>query len=492
MKIIRKCTCLLLTILLSIHLVGCGLTTTPPSKDEVVEELTILTTNDFHGAIAETGGQYGIARLAQNFKMVKDASKATVIVSAGDMFQGTALSNYNHGKTIVDIMNIMEFDAMTLGNHEFDWGYSEMYQYVDGNTNNGEAKFPFLGCNIIEKATGTLPDGVKAYQIVERGGLKIAIIGYMGYGNESDIATQMIEPYQFVQPVPVIQDLTQKLRTEEKVDVVIVVGHEGKDSNQELALLEGDARIDAIINGHTHIRYTGTLKRSDGVSIPYIQTGSAGENYGVITLNIDKETKQVTGGTALAKANIGEKNDEVAKIVSQLEEETAPVFGRVIGVASSKIERYGAADWAATALWEYAKTDLAVINIGGIRSQAFPIGVGENILVSKIYEIMPFDNVLKTTELYGSDIRTLVNNGSLVKSANVDVRSNTIYINGSPLNDQQKYSVATIDYIFDQKSYPFYKGTNSVNTGVLFRDILIAKVEATQDILIPARGEYDE
>jgi len=169
---------------LSIHLVGCGLTTTPPSKDEVVEELTILTTNDFHGAIAETGGQYGIARLAQNFKMVKDASKATVIVSAGDMFQGTALSNYNHGKTIIDIMNIMQFDAMTLGNHEFDWGYNQMYQYVDGNTNNGEAKFPFLGCNIIEKSTGTLPDGVKAYQIVERGGLKIAIIGYMGYGND--------------------------------------------------------------------------------------------------------------------------------------------------------------------------------------------------------------------------------------------------------------------------------------------------------------------
>ena len=96
-----------------------------------------------------------------------------------------------------------------------------------------------------------------------------------------------------------------------------------------------------------------------------------------------------------------------------------PVFGRVIGNTNEYVDRYGAADWAATALKEYATTDIAVINIGGIRAQAFPIEQGTNITVSKIYEIMPFDNVLKTVDLKGSDVRILVNKSDFVMSSNV-------------------------------------------------------------------------
>lgn len=486
MKIFKRVSYALLVLFLVVAMAGCETGNT----GGVASKLTILTVNDFHGALEESNGQNGIARLAANFaKEVKEA-EATVIISAGDMFQGTAISNYDHGKTTIEIMNKMNFDVMTLGNHEFDWGYSEMYKYLDGDESNGEANFPFLGCNILEKATNQMPKGLKAYQIVERGGLKVGIIGYMGYGNESDIAVSMISDLYFAEPVKLVAEYAKKLRTEENVDVVIVVGHEGRDSNGLFATLSGDERVDAIVNAHTHVAYSDTLKRADGTKIPYLQAGTAGKQYGVIQLEIDKETKTVLGGTAETKYNVGNKDSSVERIVNNLISDTAPVFGRVIGVAKYNVERYSAADWAATALKDYAKTDVAVINIGGIRAQAFPIVAGSNITVSKIHEIMPFDNVLKTVDLKGEDLRTLINNGSFITSVNVyrNNATNQIYINDELLDLDRVYSVASIDYIFDNTSYPFFKGENKVNTGILFRDVLIDRVEKDQTIELVSRG----
>lgn len=488
MKISKRISCIIVTLFLAIMMAGCGLGTGENGK--VVSKLTILTVNDFHGALQENNGKNGIARLAANFAKETKEAEATIIVSAGDMFQGTAISNYDHGKTTIDIMNKMNFDMMTLGNHEFDWGYSEMYKYIDGDKSNGEANFPFLGCNILEKTTNQMPKGLKAYQIIERGGLKVGIIGYMGYGNESDIAVSMVENYYFAEPVKMVAEYAKKLRTEEKVDVVVVVGHEGRESNELFAALNGDERIDAIVNAHTHATYSSTLNRADGTKIPYLQAGTAGSRYGVIQLEIDKETKTVLGGTAENKYNLGNKDGSIEKIVDNLLLETEPVFGRVIGVAKYDVERYSGADWAATALKEYAKTDVAVINIGGIRSQAFPINVGSNITVSKIHEIMPFDNVLKTVDLKGEDLIILINNGTLITSTNVyrNYLTDQIYINNEPLDLNRVYSVASIDYIFDNTSYPFFKGENKVNTGVLFRDILIDRVEKDQTIELVSRG----
>lgn len=489
MKTLKKILCLSFILIFGFILGSCD-NTNNENNDKVVEKLTLVTVNDFHGALDETDNKYGIARLAKNISNVVENSEAAVIISAGDMFQGTALSNYDHGKTTIDIMNKMKFDLMVLGNHEFDWGYSEMYKYIDGDQSNGEANFPFLGCNIFKKVSDTMPNGLKSYQIVERGGLKVGIIGYMGYGNESSISVSMIEDYYFANPLPIVAKLSKQLREEEKVDVVVVVGHEGDESNELFASLPSESRIDAIVNAHSHAGYNGTITRPDGVKIPYVQASSAGKYYGVVELSIDSKTKQVTGGTAATKINAGPKDSSIETIINNLKEETAPIFSRIIGVAHNDINRYGAADWAATALRDFANTDVGVINIGGIRSQAFPIEAGSNITVAKMYEIMPFDNILKTVDLKGSDLRILINDGTLVKSVNVSKNSATgyIYINGEILDDDKVYSVASIDYIFDNKYYPFYKGENQVNTGILFRDILIARVEKDETIDILNRN----
>ena len=95
---------------------------------------------------------------------------------------------------------------MTIGNHEFDWGLDTILDYRDSDQTNGEANFPFLGCNIIQKDTDSLPKNVNPYTIINQDGLKIGVIGYIGLGLESDIATQMVENYEFIEPVECIKN----------------------------------------------------------------------------------------------------------------------------------------------------------------------------------------------------------------------------------------------------------------------------------------------
>lgn len=453
------------------------------NEDGVAEKVIIYTVNDFHGAIEEENSKYGAARLAGFIKSNQETNKdaATIVVSGGDMFQGSAISNYTQGEVVVDIMNEIGFDAMTIGNHEFDWSLSTVLEYRDNDLNNGEATFPFLGANIVDKTTSSIPEYVEPYTIVEEKGLKIGIIGYIGLGLEDDIATQMVANYEFTSPVESVKKYSKELRSEHGCDIVITVGHDGDNlMNKQIASLPSESRVDAIVNGHTHATYTESYKRADGISIPAIQTGTAGQNCGVITLEVNKDTKNVKSGSCFNMMLTGkvEKDAAVDGIVNNIVKETEHVFKRVLCTAGSYIDRYKGSKWAVNTLPGKFNVECAFINSGGIRSAAFPINAGDKVDVSKVFEIMPFDNTIKTVYLKGSYIKALINNNNLVFSDNITGDSiNGYYINGKLINDDTLYSVAAVDYIFDSPSYPFYLGENSVATGILFRDVLIEDLE---------------
>ncbi len=433
-------------------------------------ELYIYTINDFHGNLESTEGEKGIARIAGYIKtQMEETNTSSIVVSAGDMFQGTGISNHSKGEKVVEIMNEIGFDAMTLGNHEFDWGIETMLNYQDDNEANGEADFPFLGCNVVLKDTETIIPGIKPYEIVEQDGLKIGIIGYMGFGLEEDIATNMIAPYEFLDPTPCVEEYAKELRGEKDCDIVIAIGHDGESmTNRKISKLEGDAKIDAIINGHTHANYIEEYRRTDGVTIPCIQSGTAGAYVGVVKLTLNEETKQVTSGVAYNK-QMGSKIEEdetVKSMVNAIVEETAPIFKRVLCTAGTTFNQLKGCIWAANALQDAMDVDVAFINTGGIRTSAFPINAGDLVDVAKVYQIMPFDNTIKTVMLKGSVIKLLLDNGDLCYGTDL-----------SMFDDETYYSVAAVDYIFDQSKYPFQNGNNIIATGILFRDILISDLE---------------
>ncbi len=454
-----------------------------PDKDYQV--LSIYSVNDFHGAIKEKASRVG--KYLQDNKSANEQN--TLVLSAGDMFQGTGLSNLHHGKDMVNIMNMMKFDAMTIGNHEFDWGLETILDYFDGNPENGEADFPLLGCNVIDKRTNKIPANMDSYTIVKRGDLKIAIIGYIGVGLENSIANNMVKNYEFKNPTPIINDIASTVRQKEGVDIVIASGHDASSStNRDLANLEGSGRVDAIINGHTHTKSTGSIKRiSDGILVPYVQAGSSGEYVGKIELKFNHKTKSVMSSKAETHliTDLAKESAEIQTYVDKLVEDTASVFERVIGTAGRDLNQFSGATWACNAMQSYVKEnyefcDVAFTNIGGIRENAFPIQENEVITVDRIYQLMPFDNTIKLVELKGKVLRALLQNlGELTySSSTVKMEGLNIYINGQMINDDTYYHVACVDYIFDKESYPFLKGENIIATGVLFRDLLIENIEA--------------
>ena len=147
-----------------------------PAAAETVD-LTILHINDFHGNLLPKPGKEGkpatggMARIAKMVAEEREKNpKGTILLSAGDMFQGTPISNLFRGRPVIETMNRMGFDAMTVGNHEFDWGM-EAFQDL-----RKAASFPFLSANILDERGALLP-GVKPYILIRKKGLKIAVIG---------------------------------------------------------------------------------------------------------------------------------------------------------------------------------------------------------------------------------------------------------------------------------------------------------------------------
>ena len=239
--------------------------------------------NDFHGAVLENGNEMGIVQLG-SFLKTKKAHGNTLLINSGDFFQGSIESNYNYGALLTDCMNEIEFDCFTLGNHEFDWGVSMIQNNQKRKGDNGY-QTPFLAANIYQydmdsKEIGDYAQLGEKYTIKTlENGLKVGIIGVIGKDQIPSISSQHVDDYIFLDPVPIIQDLSDELKTKKDVDVVIVDCHTDQDSITENASIFNPAKItsispvsnqryvDAVFCAHTHQNESQIL---DGV--PFIQT----------------------------------------------------------------------------------------------------------------------------------------------------------------------------------------------------------------------------
>ena len=270
------------------------------NKNNEYTQLKVLSLNDLHGAITESDDNYGMAGISWYVNQQREVEgQAVLVLAAGDMFQGSAISNYSYGQTVVELMNDVKFDAMTIGNHEFDWGLDEVLKYVDGDQSNYEANFPFLACNLLEKATNERPDNVDAYTVVDFEQFQVGIIGYIGMGIESDISASKVADYYFDNPIKYIEELSKELRNDLGCELVIVMGHDDNSSIQGLiAGLSGDSAVDMIVNGHSHSTYTRYITNGNGVKIPVTQAGTAADAITDTLFLYNKESNAFDDGYA--------------------------------------------------------------------------------------------------------------------------------------------------------------------------------------------------
>ena len=452
--------------------------------------INIYTLNDFHGAIFEneSAREIGISKIGRYLidKKTKNPEN-TVIISAGDMFQGTAVSSLTKGKVIVDLMNTIGFDAMALGNHEFDWGVSHIERYVDGDLENGEAEFPFLGANIYHTPTESYVEWAKPYTVIERGDIKIGILGLIGEDLTSSIIGSVSKDFQFTSQMAAIKKYVPVLRTEENVDIVIVASHSDTELlNSEIRNLEGNYYVDAVINGHTHKYYAYEQAREGGPSLVVVQSGNNGKFIGQLSLELDLENKTVISASAgfVEAKYLNDESTEVNEVISTYQS-YIDIENEVYGTAGSGIDQVYVTRMAVNTLEKFENADIGIINAGGIRSGGFPIIEGANVTYGSIFKIIPFDNKVITLNLTGSQLKQLaIRPGDMRFSSSLDTSNWTL--NGVAIDNNQSYKIAVIDYVYYRDEHLFSLGSDIVHHDDLFRDLV---VDAVKDI-IDTKGKW--
>lgn len=234
----------------------------------VVETVDFYAINDIHGKMCDTDTQPGVDELTTYLKNAYKTDDHVVLLSSGDMWQGSSESNFTKGKFVTDWMNELDFVSMTLGNHEYDWGE----QFISENA--ALAEFPFLAINVYDRATNKLVDYCQPSIMLERGDVTIGIIGAIG-DCYSSIAPEQVEDVYFKVGTALntlVMDEAERLR-DAGADFIVYSIHDGYESSNYSTLTDG--YVDLVFEGHTHQSY---VKR-DTNGVYHLQNG--GDNDGI-------------------------------------------------------------------------------------------------------------------------------------------------------------------------------------------------------------------
>jgi 5'-nucleotidase len=240
------------------------------------KHITILHTNDVHSQVEPNKDNIGgMVRIATYIQQVRATEENVLLLSAGDMFQGTPYYNLFFGAVEIELMNAMGYDFACLGNHEFDNGIDSLVKRLQ------EANFEIITANYDVSKTA-LRRLVKPYAIVEKGGFKIGIVGV-----GTDLAPVSFgknwEGIVINDPVETANTIAKQLK-EQHCDLVICLSHIGYEDDIKLA--ENSRNIDLIIGGHSHtfLEKPDVRKNLDGKDVPITQTGGNGKYIGRIDI----------------------------------------------------------------------------------------------------------------------------------------------------------------------------------------------------------------
>jgi 5'-nucleotidase len=251
------------------------------------KSIVILHTNDTHSRIEPipesdriAGNKGGIVRRMNYIEQVRKENKNVLLFDAGDFLQGTPYFNLFKGEVETEAMNMMRYDAVTLGNHEFDYGLEALEKVVR------RAKFPIISSNYDFSGT-PLNNLIKPYLIFKKDGVKIGVIA-INIQPKGLIASGNYDGMKFLQPERVANELALKLKTTDRCDMVICLSHLGYTADKRL--VEQTRNIDIIIGGHSHtnMKTPDMLKNIDNKDVMVFQTAGRGIYVGRIDVELEK------------------------------------------------------------------------------------------------------------------------------------------------------------------------------------------------------------
>ena len=279
---------------------------TLPSFTKKRKHITILHTNDTHSRIEpfETShhryaNKGGVARRATLVERIRTENANTLLLDAGDIFQGTPYFNYFGGELEFKLMSMLKYDVATIGNHDFDNSIEGLYKQLPN------ANFDFVAANYNFKNT-VLDTHVKPYKIILKDGVKIGIFG-LGIQLESLVDPKMYKETKYLDPLEIAQDMSRILKEDEQCDLIICLSHLGyfykrnPTKISDLNLAKNTKNIDLIIGGHTHtfLPKPTIVRNSVDKNVLVNQVGAYGVNLGRVDFYFDENNEKSSEGTMI-------------------------------------------------------------------------------------------------------------------------------------------------------------------------------------------------
>ncbi|WP_298839064.1 bifunctional UDP-sugar hydrolase/5'-nucleotidase [uncultured Roseobacter sp.] len=447
--------------------------------------LTILHTNDFHarfepiskydsGCSAEDDAEGkcfgGSARLVTAVAEARARSNNSILVDGGDQFQGTLFYTYYKGALAAEMMNKLGYDAMTVGNHEFDDGPEVLRGFMDA------VNFPVLMSNADVSAEPLLADTLAKSTVIERGGERIGLIGLTP--EDTDELASPGPNITFSDPVAAVQGEVDRL-TAEGINKIIVLSHSGYGTDQRVAA--GTTGVDVIVGGHSNTLLSNSNERAVG---PYptmvgdtaiVQAYAYGKFLGELNVTFDDDGNitEATGEPLIIDAAVTADAATAARIA----EAAAPldeIRNRVVAETAQEIvgvrEECRAVECAmgnliADAMLDRVKDqgiEIAIQNGGGIRAS---IDAGE-VTMGEVLTVLPFQNTLSTFQVDGATIVEALENGvseveegagrfpqvagmsyAFDVSKPAGSRISDVMVGGAPIDPGKLYGVVSNNYL---------------------------------------------
>jgi 5'-nucleotidase len=491
--------------------------TVPVRASDERLHVVVLHTNDIHGQVLPRKATWlkrdpvpmagGLPRAAAYVNRVRQESAkngdVVFVVDAGDWYQGTPEGLLDDGAGFVKALSLVGYDAMCVGNHDFDHGIPNLVKLLKSTG------VPAVAANLEDKQSGKPVDWVPPFRIVERGGLRVAFVGLV-----TPVTPEITHPdaktLTFVEPAQALTRAKQALTG--KCDWIVPLTHLGADNDKALAKAHPD--LDLIVGGHSHTFLKDGVR--EGTTL-IVQTGSKLSCVGRADVWFDKATKKVVESKDqmidLDEEPLAEHVDApLAKLCDELIARNEARMKEVVGAMTASAERSKDPVASSTmgnlisdSLRAYALADVGLMNRGGIRAD-LPKGP---ITRRDVFEVMPFDNSVVVVKLTGAELEGMIRNavegkahsGIEVSGLVIDVQVDAsekrkllgIRIGGKPVDPARVYRVVMNSFMADggdayiEKVPPGDKRTDDV---MLIRDVLEKLFVDKKQVTAPTDNRY--
>ncbi len=460
--------------------------------------LNILHTNDIHGGIAPREASFmnpdfppgigGGAWIASYVNKVREecaeSGEYCLLIDAGDIWQGTPVGNYNSGEFMMEWMNSMDYDMMTLGNHDFDHGAENAIE------KSFMADFPVI-CTNFTTTEGEIPLPIVPYIFMDIGGINVAFVGVTTSDTYGLVDPELLEGYLITPELEAVQNALNEVY-DQGADVVVLVSHLGQPPDPERytarvyqAWENGDdytkdfaynsaeltcmvPGIDFIVSGHTHVGLPEPWVNPITHTI-IVQGYANGTGIGHIRLALDTESRSLVGyDLPDGEEYISLMHDrfwpdmEQYDLINGFREIAEAGMDEVIGEAVTEIPRGGAEHplgrMMSDAICAATDADVGLLNRGGIRA-AIPRGP---ITPRIIFTSIPFEEDLYTLEVTGAELLEILETGMQGRRRDMEISGFTCnrnqaaedgskieepMVNGRPLDLDAVYILATTGYL---------------------------------------------